>query len=258
MSSQYQYSPQASIDATDNGSYSADLHFQTKIPGSASNALTERMTILGNGNIGIGTSSPQFPLHVYTPGGVLFGNGAGNIGSIQFSNRADPSPVSGRMSFGTDGTGWQFRIAKNIAGTVSDLVTLIDNGNFGIGTTAPTQKLHAIGNILASGTITPSDMRFKENIRLLEDPLSKINAIRGVTYKYKSSSFPEMGFSDAQQVGVIAQEVEAVLPEVVVTDDKGYKAVDYSKIVPLLIEGIKAQQKEIEELKLLLKKSLGN
>ena len=54
---------------------------------------------------------------------------------------------------------------------------------------------------------------------------------------------------EGHDVGVIAQEVEAVLPEVVITRDSGYKAVKYEKIVPLLIEAIKDQQKQIDELK---------
>jgi len=209
----------------------------------------ELVRIKGNGKVGIGTSSPQFPLHVFSPGGVLFGNGAGNIGTMQFSTTSDVSPVSGRLSFGTDGTGWQFRIAKNTAGTVADLVTVGDNGNMGIGTTTPTQKLHVIGNILASGTITPSDLRYKKDIELIDHPLEKIEEIRGVTYKLKTDEYPESGFTDETQAGVIAQEVEAVLPQVVVTDKSGYKAVDYSKIVPLLIERIKELKKQSEEYK---------
>jgi hypothetical protein len=73
--------------------------------------------------------------------------------------------------------------------------------------------------------------------------------MRGVYYQYKTKEFPNEGFSDKQQVGVIAQEVEAVLPEVVLTDKNGYKSVDYSKIVSLLIEGIKEQQKQLDEQK---------
>ena len=58
---------------------------------------------------------------------------------------------------------------------------------------------------------------------------------------------------EGQDVGVIAQEIEKVLPEVVEKRDNGYKAVKYEKIVPLLIESIKEQQKQIEELKKLIK-----
>lgn len=138
--------------------------------------------------------------------------------------------------------------------TRSNAITVLRNGNTGIGTIAPSQKLQVVGNILASGTITPSDRRFKEDIQPITAPLEKLQQINGVTYHYKTAEFPANGFDDRQQVGVIAQEVEAVLPQLVFTDDKGYKAVDYSKLVPLLIESIKAQQKQIESLQQEVKK----
>ncbi len=63
-----------------------------------------------------------------------------------------------------------------------------------------------------------------------------------------------MGFTDAVQIGFIAQEVEKVFPELVVTGKDGYKAVDYSKITPVLLEAIKDQQKQIDELNRKLEK----
>ncbi|MBK6634853.1 MAG: tail fiber domain-containing protein [Chitinophagaceae bacterium] len=56
--------------------------------------------------------------------------------------------------------------------------------------------------------------------------------VRGVTYQYKRDEFPSMGFTDAGQIGFIAQEIEKVFPELVVTGKNGYKGVDYSKITP--------------------------
>ncbi|MBC7937909.1 MAG: tail fiber domain-containing protein [Rhizobacter sp.] len=130
-----------------------------------------------------------------------------------------------------------------------NLLTLNGNTGFvGVGIDNPTQKLHVAGNILATGAISPSDKRFKEDIQTITDPIKKIRQINGVTYHYKTKEFPANGFNDKEQVGVIAQEVEAVLLQLVFTDEKGYKAVDYSKLVPLLIEGIREQQKQIEAL----------
>lgn len=131
----------------------------------------------------------------------------------------------------------------------SNAMMVLKNGNVGIGTNSPSQRLHVIGNILTSGTITPSDFRYKKNILPINHALDKIDGIRGVTYQYKAEEFPENHFDKNYQAGVIAQEIESVLPEVVVTDDNGYKAVDYAKIVPLLIEGIKELKKQNEELK---------
>ena len=144
---------------------------------------------------------------------------------------------------------WNYDNGK-IAIATNDLerVTITSTGDVGIGTTIPSQKLHVIGNILASGTITPSDIRYKKNIQPFNSSLQKLNQIRGVTYTFKTSEFPQMGFTDANQIGFIAQEVEKVFPELVVTDKNGYKSVDYAKITPVLVEAIKDQQKQISEL----------
>jgi hypothetical protein len=70
-----------------------------------------------------------------------------------------------------------------------------------------------------------------------------------VSFNWRKEEFPEMNFGDGRQIGFIAQEVEEVLPEVVHTDSEGYKSVEYSKVVSVLVEAIKEQQKEIDELK---------
>jgi hypothetical protein len=111
----------------------------------------------------------------------------------------------------------------------------------GIGTTVPTQALHVIGNILASGTVTAnSDFKLKTNIQTIPNALQKTIQLRGVEYDRVDMS--------EHQIGVIAQEVEKVIPEVVI-DNNGIKSVAYGNLVGLLIEAIKEQQKEIEILK---------
>lgn len=94
---------------------------------------------------------------------------------------------------------------------------------------------------LAAGLVQPSDERLKENIETIQDPLEKVTAMRGVSYKFKGT--------EKQEIGVIAQEVEEILPEVVVDATDGYKAVKYQNMVGVLIEAIKEQQKQIDELK---------
>lgn len=86
-----------------------------------------------------------------------------------------------------------------------------------------------------------SDLRYKNNVEILENALAKVQAINGVYYFYNNSY--------KKQVGVIAQDVEKVLPEVVSINKEGFRTVQYDLMVPLLIEAIKEQQIQIESLK---------
>ena len=104
-------------------------------------------------------------------------------------------------------------------------------------------SLRVAGDIVA---FYSSDKRYKENIKLIESPIEKVKAIRGVNFKWNEKSHKETGKKD---IGVIAQEVEEVLPEIVQTRENGYKAVDYQKLTAVLIEAVKDQQKQIDELK---------
>ena len=101
------------------------------------------------------------------------------------------------------------------------------------------------GDAVLVGTLTQlSDIRFKKNISSIEGVLTKINQLRGVTYNWKDNTK-----DTAQQIGFIAQEVEKVFPQLVKTDEKGMKSVAYSNMVPVLLEAIKEQQQQIDELK---------
>ena len=106
--------------------------------------------------------------------------------------------------------------------------------------------------IYANNTQLTSDKRLKTDIRPLENALARLMKLNGVTYKWRTDEFKERGFDTKQHAGVLAQEVEAVLPEAVVTGEDGYKSVSYNDLVPLLIEAVKEQQKQIDELKKLV------
>ena len=87
---------------------------------------------------------------------------------------------------------------------------------------------------------SPSDKRLKENIHTITDPISKVCSLRGVSY--------DLIKDKKKQIGVIAQEIEQVIPEVVADTPDGYKGVHYGNLVGLLIEAIKDQQKQIDDL----------
>ena len=103
-------------------------------------------------------------------------------------------------------------------------------------------QIEASGDVIAFGS---SDERLKDNIEPIEDPLEKMDKIGGYTFVWndKQSTY------EGKDVGVIAQEIEEVLPEVVTTRGNGFKAVKYEKIVPLLIESIKELKKEVDDIK---------
>jgi len=88
-----------------------------------------------------------------------------------------------------------------------------------------------------------SDERLKDNITPIDDPLTKVISISGNTFDWNDKSN-----KSGNDVGLIAQEIEKVLPEAVITRDSGYLAVDYHKIVPLLVEAIKELSGKVEAL----------
>ncbi len=119
----------------------------------------------------------------------------------------------------------------------------------GIGNYDPSYPLDVAGIIRATNVSVNSDSRWKTNINLIDDSLRKILQLNGIEYEWKKDEFPLMNFDSGKQLGLIAQDVEKIIPEVVNTSDDSFKSVDYIKIVPVLIEAIKEQQKQIDELK---------
>ena len=121
-------------------------------------------------------------------------------------------------------------------------------GSLGIGTTASgvSGEIRATGDIVA---FYSSDERLKENIKPIENALSKVESVSGNTYDWKAG-FEDIHSHKGEDVGVIAQEVEAVMPQLVTTREHGYKAVQYEKLAALLIEAIKEQQQHIDNLTL--------
>ena len=101
----------------------------------------------------------------------------------------------------------------------------------------------ATGDIAAANFNSTSDISLKDNIQTIVDPLDKIIKLNGVTFNWKENQKPS--------IGVIAQELQEVLPELVTQGD--IKSVNYNGLIGVLIEAVKEQQKQIEELKDLVK-----
>ena len=114
------------------------------------------------------------------------------------------------------------------------------NSRVGVGTTVPSTTLQVAGTITCVDINSTSDIKLKENIHSIEDPLGKVMQINGVGFRWKDTK------EDA--IGVIAQDIEEVIPEVVKTNDHT-KTVNYNGLIGVLIEAIKEQQRQILELK---------
>jgi type II secretory pathway pseudopilin PulG len=201
---------------------------------TSSGTGSEKMRVSANGNIGINTINPLSNLdvngwiqattpNVGTTGGVRIKGGAGNTNAyLQFTNNAGTGEWG---YFGASSAGHMF------AGPV---------GNFGIGVDTPSQKLHVVGSVLASGYLYISDRRLKEEIKSITHPLQKVAKLEGRSFSWKDSREDDIGF--------IAQDVEKVVPELVVTNNDGFKSVKYGNITALLVEAVKEIKNMIDTL----------
>lgn len=122
----------------------------------------------------------------------------------------------------------------------NNLYVDVTNSRVGVGTTIPSTTLQVAGTITCVDINSTSDITLKENIHSIEDPLGKVMQINGVGFRWKDTK--------EESIGVIAQDIEEVIPEVVKNNDH-IKTVNYNGLIGVLIEAIKEQQRQILELK---------
>lgn len=150
-------------------------------------------------------------------------------------------------------------VINNTSNSASSKFVIDANGNVGIGDLTPTVKLDVIGTVrgtsmICGGITLCSDIRYKKDFAPIHESLSIINSLNGYYHYWKDEDFPEWEFGTDREIGFKAQEVQAVLPELVTEMEDGMLGVDYSKVVPVLVEAIKAQQKLIDDLYTKIKK----
>jgi len=172
-----------------------------------------------------------------TTGAVSLAVGAGT--GIDVAADAVSVDVSDFMTNGSNN--------RIVTATGTDAMNAEANASFDGSTLAITGAITATGDITAFHS---SDKTLKENISNIENAVDKVSKINGVYYNWTfEAQEKHKHFTKEKEVGVIAQEVEEVLPEIVQTRDDGTKAVKYERLCALLIESVKELKKEIEELK---------
>jgi hypothetical protein len=208
------------------------------------------------GNVGIGTTSPEAKLHVYTSNineksFMSKDNGGAHIFMVPELGSDGYNPMSSAGDVGLIYSGSNgMNTGSIVIGQWSAFargIKINTDGNVGIGTSTPAAKLHVAGNIKTNTINETSDARFKKNIQSIDTPLSKVLSLRGVYFYWDLDNPDVQEIDSSKQIGMIAQEVEKILPELVNTDANGYKSVEYSRVVAVLVEAMKEQQKTIEQ-----------
>ena len=208
---------------------------------------TERMRINSSGNVGIGTTSPSFPLDVEAATGNVTAriHGGATAGDDAFL-RIGIQNTTGTTGvyFGDSTTATVGRVNYEHS---DDSIRIWANSQENVRVEAD-GDLQVRGDVVAYSTV-PSDEHLKDNIEVVESALDKVKQLRGVTFTYKENG--------KEAAGVIAQDVEKVLPEAVIEkelpfksdDGKKYKVVQYDALHALMIEAIKELSDEVAQLK---------
>ena len=208
----------------------------------------ERIRVNSSGNVGIGTITPNAPLQ--------FANSTANRKIVLWEGANNDHDFygfglnGGTLRFQIPGTGTVYAWNTGTSATTSaELMRLTGTGYLGIGTASPSYPLHVntqVGNVsIQAGwdIVAFSDARVKTDLAPITDALAKINNITGYTYKRVDND------TDRRVAGVVAQEVKAVLPEVIHEDENGMMSVAYGNMSALLIEAIKELKRENAALK---------
>ena len=262
-------------DQSSNGTITIN-HADTSTQASSSNSgrtYIQNITLDTHGHITAITSATETVTDTNTVTQIREDSGAYRTGNITLQSGTNVSitePSTGVFNIASTDTN---TVTTNVAGTGVSVSSGTGNSTISIGQAVATSsnvqfnrlgvglaaqstdgRIDASNDIVAFST---SDERLKENVKPLENALLKVSQLSGVEFDWKELSDEDkesIHSNVGHDVGVLAQEVEKVLPEVVTERDTGYKAVKYEKIVPLLIEAIKDLKAEIEELKDINKK----
>jgi hypothetical protein len=193
------------------------------------NTMNEVVVLDANGNL----AKRAFP----STGATL------SCSSVNYLSKVTGSGVLNCSQIFDDGT--SVGIGTNTGFTYSGGGAVLSTG----GSLPGTITLKVNGLTTADAFVATSDKRFKKDIKPIENALDKINKLTGVTYNWRADEFKERKFNNTSQLGLIAQEVEKVIPEAVIIDENGFYGVNYNMVIPVLMEAIKEQQTILNDQK---------
>jgi hypothetical protein len=227
-----------------SGDSKARLHFRNMFNGAPSTAYT--MTLRGDGNVGIGTNNPSTKLHVIKNDGGNGSSGLSDFGIVCVSESGGDQATIGAYAVGDQyanlnlasvvgGSLLMWHISKRVSSQTLEYYYY--NGT----SFASKFEFKTNGDFVAAGNVTAySDIRIKKNILTIDNALEKVKKLRGVSYNRIDTDEPG--------IGVIAQEVKKVFPEVVQGSEETRYSVAYGNMVGLLIEAIKELTGRVESL----------
>jgi hypothetical protein len=236
----------------------------------------DQFLIRAQGGVGIGTNAPAAQLDVRgasTANSYNVPDGQEDLRVLSSDNR--PSDGGILTIGGAWGPTGYIKTAARI-GTAGDLIlgnrrassattmepglVLTMDGNVGIGTASPADKLHVAGELRVNSCVKnsagsaiagscSSDARLKQNVQPFGPTLERLAQLQPVEYDWRAAEFPERHFGTQRSYGLIAQDVQALFPEMTGHDDQGYLTVDYTRLPLLLLQGVRELQRENEELR---------
>jgi len=195
-------------------------------PLSVRTSGTERLRVLQNGNVGIATSNAAVKLHI-TGNRIRLESAGKRLDMRADGGAVDVESTTHNLFLHSSGPSGNNNIIMNPFG---------GEGNVGIGTQAPSDKLHVVGNVRANDVLLTSDLRLKTDVRPILGAKHKLEKLRGVEFEWKESD----GSTSGSSAGFIAQEVESIAPELVRTERAGgYKGINLGGMLGTLIEAFK-------------------
>ncbi|MFK8102992.1 MAG: tail fiber domain-containing protein [Saprospiraceae bacterium] len=147
-------------------------------------------------------------------------------------------------------SGWDMRFIVKVGTppTAAQDIVISKDGKVGIRNASPVYTLDVNGTVAGTSPYTnSSDRRFKKAVQPLENALDKVLRIKGVSFDWRHTEFPEKNFTQGREIGFIAQDLQPILPEVVNQDNNGYYSVEYANLVPVLVEAVKELNEKLEQ-----------